>query len=164
MNWTEFISKLIPTRKTLWPINCFHSYMSFLNAYLALLRKSLCRAISMSEVTMSFLLFSFFHPSASTLISGLFFTGFHSHFTNIVFCCAPAGRNSAAHSVQIWNASWEYEGLKAMKKELVYFPYELLQLIPHFSNKFSYWFLKVSFLVFCLQRCKDKPCELVSQF
>ena len=164
MNWTEFISKLIPTRKTLWPINCFHSYMSFLNAYLALLRKSLCRAISVSEVTMSFLLFSFFHPSASTLISGLFFTGFHSHFTNIVFCCAPAGRNSAAHSVQIWNASWEYEGLKAMKKELVYFPYELLQLIQHFSNKFSYWFLKVSFLVFCLQRCKDKPCELVSQF
>lgn len=114
-------------------------------------------------------LFLFFYSfpiplSSLPLISGLPFPGFLSHFANIVLCCTPAGRNSAALSVHIWNPSWEDEGLKAKEGELDYFPYMLLQLIPHFSNKFSYWFLKVSLLVLWVQKCKDRPCEHVSQF
>lgn len=35
MNWTRLIAKLTPTWKTSWPMNCFHSYMSSLRAYLA---------------------------------------------------------------------------------------------------------------------------------
>lgn len=165
MNWTMLISKLIPTRKTFWPRNCFHSYTSSLKAYLAQLRKSLCSAISVPEVTFFFFFsLSPSPPSPLPPISGLPFTGFLSHFANIAFCSAPAGRNSATLSVHIWNPSWEDEVLKAMKRELDYFPYMFLQLIPHFSNKFSYWFLKVSSLVLWLQKCKDRPCEQVSQF
>lgn len=86
MNWTRLISKLIPTRKSLWPTNCFHGYMSW--AYLAQLRKRLCSAISVPKVTIFF-----FSPHISIPTPSDIWTAFYWFpFTLCKYCLLLCSR------------------------------------------------------------------------
>lgn len=78
MNWTRLISKLIPTRKTLWPTNCFHSNTSSLKVCLAQLRKRLCSAIFVPEVTIIFFSPSIFPSPLPPISDCLSLVSFHT--------------------------------------------------------------------------------------